>query len=175
MKVLIGTTNNDKIEILKAALADFGQVNIVSVKISSEIDDQPLDEEIIIKGSINRARNVMKIKNNGEDFDFAVGLEGGLVEINRLYHLVCAASFIDRNGDIYTGISKKLPLPKEVSERVKNSEQLAFAIREFYKNFKKSEPVEIKNLVKELIERKESFSEAIKIALIKYKNKTIFQ
>lgn len=92
---------------------------------------------------------------------------------NDIYHLVCAASIIDKNGRVFTGISKKLPLPREVSEQVRKGFQFGIVIREFEKKMDKTNEG-LKNLIAELINRTDSFSEAIEIAIFKYENSRIF-
>lgn len=163
MKILVGTTNQDKINIVRDFFKNKGcGYEVVSVEVESAINEQPLDQETTINGSINRAMNAVK---SGLQYDLSLGLEGGLVLINGFYHLVCAVSVIDKEGNIYTGISKKLPLPKDVSKRIKNSGHFHVAIREF-----KTTPNN-KKLVQELINREQSFKQAIESALMKYKNK----
>lgn len=163
MKILVGTTNQDKINIVRDFFKNKGcRYEVVPVEVESAIDEQPLDQETTINGSINRAMNAVK---SDLQHDLSLGLEGGLVLINGLYHLVCVVSVIDKEGNIYTGISKKLPLPKGVSERIKNGGHFHVAIREF-----KTTPNN-KKLVQELINREQSFKQALDSALMKYKNK----
>ncbi len=159
MKILIGTTSEQKIGIVKNVLKSKNiNAEIIPVEVNSDIVDQPLDEETTMQGSINRALNATK-QNKDTDYDFSIGLEGGLVLINDNFNLVCAVSIVDKNQNIFTGISQKTPLPQKVSERVKNGEQFGIVIRELEKE------------TSELINRTKSFSEALENALIKYENK----
>lgn len=173
MKITIGTTSEQKIDIIKRYLNEKGeQYEITPNEVDSGITEQPIDEETVIIGSINRARNAMQ-KN--KSYSFSLGLEGGLSKANDLFHLVCVASIIDTDGNIFTGISKKMPLPKEVSEKVKRGDQFGIAIREFEREVDTKENSNMKKLVSELINRTESFREAFEIALLKYKNKKYFR
>lgn len=166
MKIVLGSTSQSKVEILKNVLKnDQIDAEIIPIEVDSGIADQPLDEKTTIQGAVNRATNA--ISNFNEELDLSIGLEGGLVFINDIYYLVCAASIIDKDGNKYIGISKKIPLPKIVSGKVKEGEQFGIVIREFEATLEESESQELKDLVKELISREQSFTEAIKIALAK--------
>ncbi|MDD4761828.1 MAG: DUF84 family protein [Candidatus Pacebacteria bacterium] len=172
MKILIGTASLGKLSIIEKCL-ERSKVDfiILPFEVESRISDQPLNEKETIRGSINRALNAINKHNN--DFDLSLGLEAGLEQVNKIYHLVCVVSIIDKDKNEYTGISKKIPLPKKVSKEIENNGQFSEAIREFEKN-EKTESSDIKNLVNELINRTESFSEAFNIAFMKYKNRSFF-
>lgn len=170
MKILVGTTSEQKIEIVKNILKSKNiDAEIIPVEVNSDIVEQPLDEETTIQGSINRALNAIE-QNKEANYDFSIGLEGGLVSINDNFNLVCAVSIINKNRNIFTGISRKIPLPQKVSERVQNGEQFGIVIREFEREVSGQDNA-TQDLVKELINRTKSFSEASEKALMKYENK----
>ena len=88
MKILIGTTSEQKIEIVKNVLKSKNiNAEIIPVEVDSDIVDQPLDEETTIQGSINRALNAIK-ENKNTNYDFSFGLEGGLVLINNNFNFI---------------------------------------------------------------------------------------
>lgn len=175
MKILIGTTSEQKINIIKKFLVsrNLTDAEIKPFGVESGIADQPLDEKTTIQGSITRAMNAVKANGEG-DFDFSLGLEAGLEEINGIYHIVCTASIVDEDNNIYTGVSKKLPLPTEVSSEVKKGGEFGVIIREFDAKTN-GKPEEIESLVKELINRTDGFSEAFGIAFLKYGNRDFFK
>lgn len=173
MNILIGTTSEQKINIVKDVLSTKQiEGELIPTEVESNIIGQPLDEATTIQGSINRALNAIQ-KNVGMTYDFSLGLEGGLVLINDNFNLVCAVSIIDKTGNVYTGVSKKTPLPKEVSGGIKNGGEFGTLIREFEKNMT-GENDDMKNLVAELINRTRSFSEALESALMQYQHKKYF-
>ena len=175
MKILIGTTSEQKINIIKDRLSRMGLTNveIKPFNVKSGIADQPLDEKTTIQGSVNRAMETVD-SDDEDDFDFGLGLEAGLEEINGLYHIVCVASIVDKDKNIYTGVSRKLPLPREVSLRVRKGEAFGVAVREF-DAVMNGRSKEIESLVKELINRTKGFSEAFDAALLEYENKEFFK
>jgi non-canonical (house-cleaning) NTP pyrophosphatase len=166
--IFLGTTSQAKLDIVKSLLGE--NYNVTPVNVDSGITDQPLDEDTTIRGAINRAKRAIK---PGKAYEFSVGLEGGLAKINGLFYLVCVAALIDCSGNVYVGISRKLPLPKEVSNEIENGKQFGEAIREFMKNTKETSPSFIEH-IQELIDRKKSFSEALNSALLIFKFKKVF-
>ncbi len=176
MIILLGTTSKDKRAYLENNLGIFfgkEEITLFPKSVNSDISEQPLNEDEVIQGSINRARNA--IKDHNGNFDFAVGMEGGLVLIKeKLYHLVCSVSIVDSKGNEFIGISHKTPLPQIVSEAILNGREFGEEIRAFSNH--SQEPIEsaIGSLVSELISREQSFNQAIISALIQCKNYKFF-
>jgi len=155
-KILLGTTSENKINIVKEFFKN-DDFEIVSKNVVSGILEQPLSEETTIEGAINRAKNAIV----GEtDYLFSVGLEGGLAIIDSVYNLVCVAAVFYKNKT-YIGISNKIKLPKSVSDDIKTGKEFGKVIREYKStNDKESE------IIEELITRKKSFLEALNGAYI---------
>jgi inosine/xanthosine triphosphatase len=167
-KILLGTTSKSKLDIIRSVF-DSGY-EIIPVEVKSGITDQPLDEDTTIEGAVNRAKNATV--SSQQEYEFSIGLEGGLEKINNLYYLVCVAALIDQKGNVYIGISNKLPLPRDVSEDVEKGKQFGESIREFMKNLQKNSAKHSTQLIEhiqELIDRKKSFSMAINTALFAFK------
>jgi len=174
LSLALGSTSLDKKRVLKKALSLFNlTAEIRTVDVSSGINEQPLNEKTTIKGAENRAIAAMNAFYKGKKIDFAVGLEGGLCWINnRGYFLICAAVICDKDKTTYLGLSSKLQLPKEVSDKIKRGKSFGKAIRDFQqKNKNKDSLIRIANL---LISRKEAFREAITNAFLVYRNKTYY-
>ncbi len=161
--IFLGTTSQVKLDIVKSLLGE--NYNVIPTNVDSGVTDQPLDEETTIQGAITRAKRAI---HSQQAYEFSIGLEGGLTKINELYYLVCVAALIDCAGNVYVGISRKLPLPKEVSNKVENGKQFGEVIRKFMKDAKETSPSFIEH-IQELIDRKNSFSEALNNALLIYK------
>jgi len=169
MQVALGSTNNDKVNILREALSDFEkEVEIIKVAVQPNISEQPLSEEETIKGAINRAKSALIAK---PEVDFAVGLEGGLTKIeNKGYFLVCVAAICNRNNNIHLGISSKLQLPEEVSDQIDKGGFFGTVIRDYAQKPQNSKNLAV--LLKILISRKQPFIEAIRNAYLVYKSQS---
>lgn len=172
MKVVLGSTSDIKIQILKDTLQPMSRQNleISGVEVASGIADQPLDETTTIQGAINRAKNALS-KTQG--YDFAVGLEGGLHDVvNTGYFLICAAAIYDKTNHLSLGIGGKLQLPVEVSSRIKAGEQFGVVIREYEQKHQTNPQALL--LIQALISREKAFKQAIQNAYLAYKNKHHF-
>ena len=79
MKILIGTKNPGKIEGAKKAFETyFKDVEVYGIQVDSEVNAQPVNEEIV-KGAKNRVKNLKKYaKENKIEADFFVASEGGI-------------------------------------------------------------------------------------------------
>ena len=79
MKVLIGTNNQGKVEGAKQAFEKFYKdVKVEGISVSSDVSDEPVNDEIYM-GASNRVNNLIKYsKENNIDVDFYVGVESGI-------------------------------------------------------------------------------------------------
>jgi inosine/xanthosine triphosphatase len=159
--IVLGTASKDKLKILEDYLASHDKTfKIVQVQADSGVSDQPISEEETIKGAKTRAKNAYK---SGK-YELAIGLEGGLVKHNKLYHLICIACIY--NGKKYfLGISKSLPLPQKVSSAIEDGVEFGEQIR-IYANSLEN----MHDQIHEIISRKKSFTSAINVAFSKLQN-----
>lgn len=161
MKVILGSISEDKRKIVEKALKEVRlDVEVVAVKVSSRITDQPLDRETTEKGAINRARGARKIV---PEADFWLGLEGGLNEGSKRLYLITYACLIDPNGKEFIGKGEEIGLPDEVSEKIKKGEWFGTVIREYAKDHE---------IDGNLITRTVPFAQAIQNAYVSYLKKS---
>lgn len=157
MKVVLGSKNSDKVKILENALRELHlDVSVRGVEVDSEITDQPLDKETTKIGAINRAENARKVEPKA---DFWFGLEGGLHDYGEEYHLITYACLIDKDGNEYIGEGEEIPLPREVSEKVRKGKWFGKVIRSF---------AESHEIDENLISRNVPFTQAIQNAYANY-------
>lgn len=168
MKVVIGSENEDKKRVLTQTLSQlWPDLDIRTTNAPSDVVEQPLDEETAILGATNRARNAFLKK---PDSNLAVGLEGGLHKIaEKGYFLVCVAAIYDQKRNVYIGISSKLRLPKDVSNKIIKGGFFGQVIREYKKKHRGDN--NLKPLIQTLITREKPFSEAIRNAYTCYVNR----
>ncbi len=165
MKISLGSTSVNKKNILLEVLSDFTITDIVYNNVSSDISEQPLSEEETIQGAKNRAKNSFLID---QTVDMSFGMEGGLSKIDGIYYLVCVTAIYTKDGSYYLGISSKLPLPKDVSEKIDKGEEFGVLVREYQQTLSKDSDLYF--LVEKLIDRKDLFKESIQNALLIYKS-----
>ncbi|MEX2689276.1 MAG: inosine/xanthosine triphosphatase [Candidatus Njordarchaeum guaymaensis] len=112
--VIVGSTNPTKIEATKRGFRKvFGSVTIKSVMVDSGVSKQPIGDNEIVRGAINRAIQAAR-KERGA---FGVGLEGGIVKYS-FGSFVKGWVAIVKNGQISIASTISLPLPDRVVELV---------------------------------------------------------
>lgn len=121
MRVLIGTKNPGKIEGAKKAFERyFDNVEIIGVPVSSEVSDEPVNEEICL-GSRNRVKNLkLYAKENDIDVDYYIAVESGITNSLGAYMIINVAVIEDKSGLESVGTAPGFPVPdKYVDEVVK--------------------------------------------------------
>lgn len=162
MKIALGTTSGDKLDILRNSLTKLGLsgFEIILCLVESGIPEQPIGEKVIKKGSQNRAKNALTAH---PDASLGVGMEAGLISTSeKELSLVCACTAITRNGQMKTSLSNRVVIPSSVSDRIRAGEQFGMAIREHKdaRIIRGASTDEIK-LIDSLISRRPYFEEAI--------------
>jgi non-canonical (house-cleaning) NTP pyrophosphatase/8-oxo-dGTP pyrophosphatase MutT (NUDIX family) len=157
MKVVVGSENKDKIEIVKKAWEELRlRTEVEGVKVDSRIGGQPLNKKVTLKGAKNRARRAKKAKPKA---DFWLGLEGGLDDCGKGYHLVTFGCLIDKGGREFVGEGEEIHLPEEVSGRAKKGEWFGKVIRDYAKD---------QEIDENLVTRLAPFTQAVQNAYAAY-------
>jgi inosine/xanthosine triphosphatase len=118
MKIGIGSTNQVKINAVKEVIALYDMFNgaeIVPVKTSSGVADQPLSLEETIQGAKNRAKAAY------EENDFGIGLESGLIEVphTKTGMMDTCVCVIYDGREYHIGLSAAFEYPIKVTETVR--------------------------------------------------------
>lgn len=121
MKVLIGTKNPGKIEGATEAFKNyFEEFEIEGISVSSDVGDEPVNNEIY-EGARNRVDNLMKYAlENGIDAEYFLGVESGITNLLGKWVIINIAVIKDENGYESWGTSPGFPVPdKYVDEIIK--------------------------------------------------------
>ena len=123
MKILIGTKNPGKIEGAKQAFEKyFDDVQMECISVSSEVGDQPINEEIFL-GAKNRVKNLKEYtKSNNIDADFYIASEAGITNLLGDWIDINSAVVEDRNGFQSVGSSQGFPIPEKYMDEIKKTE-----------------------------------------------------
>ena len=117
IKVLIGSKNKGKIEGAKLAFERyFSDFEIISENISSNVKDQPINEEILL-GARNRINGLKNLKM--KDIDFYISSEAGLINIGNTYININMGVIEDSNGYESVGTSQGFMIPNNKVSLVK--------------------------------------------------------
>lgn len=173
-KVIIASENPVKIEaVIKGFNRMFPseQFHFQGLSVPSEVEEQPIGDNITLKGAQNRARNAEK-KSAGADF--WIGIEGG---VDRVANGTGAFAWIvivskDQVGKARTGtfflpneIVKLLDAGKELGE----ADDIVFGMS----NSKQKDGA-VGILTGNIINRTSLYEEAVILALIPFKNRKLY-
>lgn len=114
LKIAIGTTSKYKINAIEKVLhqLDF-DFEIYPVKVASEASEQPHKENETQAGSINRAKNAL---TKNPECNIGLGVEFGYEPHENGYRMVCWATVITSNGEVFSEHSSSLELPIKLVE-----------------------------------------------------------
>lgn len=121
MKAIIGTRNQGKVEGAKLALEKFfDNIEIVSVSVESEVNEQPINLEII-QGAKNRIKNLKKYcKENDIKVDLYMSIESGMQNLFGEW-MITNIAIIENNNNVQSiSTSSSFPLPEKYVEDTKN-------------------------------------------------------
>ena len=112
MKVFIGTKNPGKVQGAKEAFEKYYKdVEVTGIPVSSDVGDEPVNEEIY-QGAKNRVENLMKYsKENNVEADFFIGIESGITNLLGKWIIINIAVIKDKNGYESWGTSPAFPVP----------------------------------------------------------------
>lgn len=119
MKLCIASTNPAKIGAVESALEKLGiQAEINHQEAQSGVSAQPFSIEETKAGAINRAHYVLA------DYDAAIGLEGGVFELDGTLYLCNCGALVTSSGAVYVAGGAQVPLPAEIATLLRAGEEL---------------------------------------------------
>ena len=123
MKILMGTKNPGKIEGARQAFEKyFDNVEIEGIPVSSNVGDQPINEEIF-QGAKNRVKNLKEYaKNNNIEVDFYISSEAGITNLLGEWIDINAVVIEDSKGFQSVGTSQGFPIPNRYIDEIKETE-----------------------------------------------------
>lgn len=171
MKILMGTTNPGKIQGARQAFEKyFGNVEIDGVKVSSEVSDQPINDEIF-QGVRNRVKNVKEYaEKNGIEADYYVASEAGIINFSSEWVDINAVVIEDKEGYQSFGTSQGFPVPDRYMKEIQETELGAVMDRIFSGKELAKGKGGISILTKDVVSRIELTQNAFVMALIKHIN-----
>lgn len=117
MKIIIGSTNQAKIE---AVRSNFEDCHIDGIEVASKVSAQPFSDEETFEGAINRARECA----NSEKGVIGIGLEGGVMELENDFYLCNWGALVDEEENLFTASGARIPLPDEIAEELQKGSEL---------------------------------------------------
>jgi inosine/xanthosine triphosphatase len=131
LRIALGTTSNNKITYLEELLEDLElATELIPVNADSGVTGQPRTENETKQGSINRARHALGLNPSAE---IGLGIEIGYEPVDGLLYMHGWTSIIDKEGNIYSGQSSTLELPRFFHQYLHDHEDdgVGFHVKEF--------------------------------------------
>lgn len=171
MKILIGTKNPGKIQGAKEAFENyFDDFDIEGIGVSSNVNEEPVNNEIYI-GAKNRVDNLMKYaKDNNINADFFLGIESGITNLLGKWIIISIAVIKDKSGYESWGTSPAFPVPDKYVEEIISTDLGKVMDKIFKKNDLRSSKGGINFLTKGVITRIDQTKEAFIMALTQHIN-----
>lgn len=173
-KIIIASRNPVKINAAKIGFEKMfpdESFEFEGVSVSSDVSDQPADNQETMTGAINRAENA---KKNFMSADYWVGIEGGIErkqgEMEAFSWVVIKSKELD--GKARTGT---FFLPKKIVDLIDEGKELSEAddiVFECTGSKQKNGSVGI--LTENIIDRTKYYTEAVILSLIPFKNPDIY-
>ena len=176
MKVLIGTNNKGKVEGAKQAFEKFyNNVEVIGIPISSDVSDEPVNDEIYI-GASNRVNNLVKYaEENNIEADFFIGVESGITNKLGKWCIIPIAVIKDKNGFESFGTGSAFPVPDKYVEEIIKTDLGKVMDKIFKGNGFKNEKGGIAHLTNDVITRYDLTREAFIMALTQFINGEIWR
>lgn len=132
MKVAVGSNNPVKIKAAEDAFKTLWPDkawDVKGIKVASGVSDQPMSDEVSIKGAGNRAKRTIDTLNA----DFGVGLEGGLQRIGKRWFDCGWACVVNKKGEIGIASTVRIETPAKLMKLIKQGKELGEANDLYFK------------------------------------------
>ncbi len=173
-KIIVASENPVKINATqKGFIRMFPQDNfdIRSIKVDSEVSNQPQNDEETLKGAENRAKNAKKAEKNA---DFWVGIEGGIDKLGSQIYAFAWIVILSENK-IAKARTATFFLPEKIIELLNKGIELGKADDIIFKNSNsKQKNGAVGILTHNVIDRTEYYSQAVILSLIPFVNKELY-
>ncbi|MEM9940239.1 MAG: inosine/xanthosine triphosphatase [Planctomycetota bacterium] len=174
-KIAVGSLNPVKIN---AALAGFKAMfrgesfDATGFDVPSGVNEQPMSRDETLAGATNRANEVFKAQ---KDFDFYVGIEGGIEWIHNSMFASAWIVIIDREGTVARGRSGSFALPPKARDLVESGVELGLANDQIFdeQNSKQAGGA-VGSLTGGVITRQCLYEHAMALTLIGVKNAELY-
>ncbi len=174
MLIAVGSTNKTKIDPVREVFSKHWKNIVVrGVKVDSGVDDQPMGDEEMYRGALNRARKAL---NSLPKAKFGVGIEGGLHKRSYGWFEHSIVVIVDRQGKIGVGTSGGLVLPDKVIIRIHKGENLEEVIDHLFGTKKIGEGIGMFGIMtKGVVTRTSGVAHGVAFALAPFLHPNIYR
>jgi len=162
-KIAVGSKNPVKVGAVRSVIERaWPRAEVIAVDVDPDVSAMPMSDLECIDGARNRAEQALQ----HEGVDVGIGLEGGVNQDPDGLMLLGWVVALDRNGREGVGGGARLPLPKQIAQRVVSGEELGPVMDELLgQSNVKQRGGAVGALTNGLVLRKETFAVAVAYAL----------
>ena len=149
---------------------------MLGIEVSSGVSDQPINEDTF-KGAKNRADALFKINEEKKlGAQYFVGIEGGILNIYSKWFSCGCICILNDKGKAGFGTSSHFSLPMNIIDKLLQGIELGKVIDEITdQHNSKQKSGAIGHLTKDVITRKDLYTQGIITALIPFLNPDLFK
>jgi len=174
IKIVVASKNPVKLNAVKEGLSVFlnEPIDLLAVAVASGVSDQPMSDMETLEGAETRVKNA---QSQFPDFDFYVGIEGGVEE--SISGLIAFAWVVISHGKkIGRARTAGFFLPPQVARLVHEGMELGDADDiVFSKQNSKQQNGAVGLLTNDIITRKSLYMPAVQMAFIPFLNPELYQ
>lgn len=116
MIIVIGSKSPVKVEATRQAFSEYySDFHVEDVSLHSGVNPYPWSDEEVLLGAMNRAHGALRQVPSA---DFAVGLEGGLQQLDE-WMIVKQLAVVIKDGEIGIGLSSGYDCPRGILDQIK--------------------------------------------------------
>ncbi|HEY4600209.1 MAG TPA: DUF84 family protein [Cerasibacillus sp.] len=158
MMIVVGSKNPAKLAAVKAV---FPKVDLIAKDVPSDVAEQPFSDQETRLGAINRAKACV---DSSETDSFGIGLEGGVMYIDKELFLCNWGALVTPDGEVFTASGARIPLPESIKEQLQLGKELGDVIDNFAKkkDIRKKEGT-IGIFTNQLVSRQAMFSHVVQL------------
>lgn len=120
IKAAIASKNPAKVKAAEAVLEKLDIVyDLAQADVESGVSAQPLSLAETRQGAINRSKSALS-----GTLDLAIGLEGGVYELEGQMYLCNWGALATSEGQLYTAAGAQIPLPDEIAGKLRAGQEL---------------------------------------------------
>ncbi len=173
MIVAVGSLNPTKIDPVSEIFSHhFKNVKIKGVSVPSGVADQPLRDDEMYEGALNRATQALKKVKGAK---YGVGIEGGLHQHSYGWLERSLVVIVDKKGAVGVGASGGLVLPDIVIEKIQQGQNLEQAIDELFGTHKIGQGIGMFGIfTKGVVTRTEGVKHGVAFALVRFLHESLY-
>jgi inosine/xanthosine triphosphatase len=175
MKIAVGSANPVKINAVRTAFKKVftnQKIFVEGIEVYSGVTKQPMSDKESLKGAHNRARKSLKAL----DFDYGVGIEGGLQKIGKNWFDCGWVIVTNKKGIEGIGSSIRMQTPLKMIRMIEKGLELGEVADVLFKtNNSKQQQGHFGLMTDNLINREKCYTDAVLSALSRFIHSEIFE